>query len=152
MTPASWDSLLMALREASPLQAGAIGNTLFISEDDGLVTIAIHPADTDTRDALLGETLRELMAELAPQICGRSITLRLITDATVPEPQAEEPPPPAPLPAPAPRPEKKPKEPEKKPQPEKPAAPPSLRPTEEEFYNDPLIELALKEFHATLIK
>ena len=152
MPPASWDSLLMALREASPLQAGAIGNTLFISEDDGLVTIAIHPADTDTRDALLGETLRELMAELAPQICGRSITLRLVTDATVPEPQAEEPPPPAPLPAPAPRPEKKPKEPEKKPQPEKPAAPPSLRPTEEEFYNDPLIELALKEFHATLIK
>ena len=158
MTPASWDSLLMALREASPLQAGAIGNTLFISEDDGLVTIAIHPADTDTRDALLGETLRELMAELAPQICGRSITLRLVSDDSVPPPVAEEPPPPAPLPEPAPRPAAKPKAPEKKPaaaapeKPAAPAAPASLRPTEEEFYHDPLVELALKEFHATLIK
>ena len=35
---------------------------------------------------------------------------------------------------------------------EKPAAPASLKPTDEEFYHDPLIELALKEFHATLIK
>jgi hypothetical protein len=95
------------------------------------------------------------MAELAPRICGRRLTLRIVSDATVPPPVVEEPPPPAPLPEPAPRPEKKPqpKAPEKKPaQPEKPAAPASLRPTEEEFYQDPLIELALKEFHATLIK
>ena len=31
-------------------------------------------------------------------------------------------------------------------------APASLKPTEEEFYHDPLIEQALKTFHATLIK
>ena len=37
-------------------------------------------------------------------------------------------------------------------EPEKKAAPASLKPTEEEFYNDPLIEQALKTFHATLIK
>lgn len=154
MNPESWDALLAAMREASPLQAGSVGNTLFISDDDGLVTIAIHPEDIDTRDALLGDTLSELMSELAPRICGHSITLRLVTDATVPPPVAEEPPPPAPLPEPAPRPEKKPqpKAPEKKPQPEKPAPAESLRPTEEEFYHDPLVELALKEFHATLIK
>ena len=43
---------------------------------------------------------------------------------------------------------------EKKPEPaaEKPAAPASLKPTDEEFYHDPLVELALKEFHATIIK
>ena len=154
MNPESWDALLAAMREASPLQAGSVGNTLFISDDDGLVTIAIHPEDIDTRDALLGDTLSELMSELAPRICGHSITLRLVTDATVPPPVAEEPPPPAPLPEPAPRPEKKPqpKAPEKKPQPEKTAPAESLRPTEEEFYHDPLVELALKEFHATLIK
>ncbi len=154
MNPESWDALLAAMREASPLQAGSVGNTLFISDDDGLVTIAIHPEDIDTRDALLGDTLSELMGELAPRICGHSITLRLVTDATVPPPVAEEPPPPAPLPEPAPRPEKKPqpKAPEKKPQPEKTAPAESLRPTEEEFYHDPLVELALKEFHATLIK
>ena len=131
MNPESWDALLAAMREASPLQAGSVGNTLFISDDDGLVTIAIHPEDIDTRDALLGDTLSELMSELAPRICGHSITLRLVTDATVPPPVAEEPPPPAPLPEPAPRPEKKPqpKAPEKKPQPEKTAPAESLRPT-----------------------
>ena len=153
MTPEGWEALLAALREASPLQAGTVGNTMFISDDDGLVTLAIHPEDTDSRDALLGETLSELIAEHAPRICGHSITLRLVTDASVPPPVVEEPPPPAPLPVPAPRPAApKPKAPEKKPAPEKPAAPESLRPTEEEFYHDPLVELALKEFHATLIK
>jgi hypothetical protein len=152
MTPEGWDALINAMREASPLQAGAVGNTLFIGDDAGVVTIAIHPADTDTRDALLGDSLCELMAELAPRICGHSISLRIVTDATVAPPVVEEPPPPAPLPEPTPRPQPKPKAPEKKPEPEKPAAPASLRPTEEEFYHDPLVELALKEFHATLIK
>ncbi len=153
MSPESWDALLATLREASPLQAGSIGNTLFISDDEGLVTVAIHPEDTDSRDALLGETLSELIAEHAPRLCGHSITLRLVTDASVAPPVAEEPPPPAPLPMPAPRPAApKPKAPEKKPEPEKTAAPPSLKPSDEEFYKDPLIELALKEFHATLIK
>ncbi len=153
MSPETWDALLATLRETSPLQAGSIGNTLFISDDEGLVTVAIHPEDTDSRDALLGETLSELIAEHAPRLCGHSITLRLVTDASVAPPMAEEPPPPAPLPVPAPRPAApKPKAPEKKPEPEKPAAPPSLKPSDEEFYKDPLIELALKEFHATLIK
>ena len=153
MTPEAWDTLMQCLRDASPLQAGAVGHTLFISDDDGLVTLAIHPDDTDSRDALLGETLSALIAEHAPRICGHAITLRLVTDASVPPPVAEEPPPPAPLPVPAPRPAAPQlKAPEKKPAPEKPQAPASLRPTEEEFYQDPLIELALKEFHATLIK
>ena len=155
MTPEGWDALLAAMRQASPLQSSAVGNTMFISDDDGLVTIAIHPSDTDTRDALLGEQLSELMATLAPQFCGHPITLRIAMDDSVPPPVEEEPPPPAPLPEPAPRPEKKPqpKAPEKPaPQADKPAAPASLRPTEEEFYHDPLVELALKEFHATLIK
>lgn len=153
LTPASWDALLAAMAQASPLQMSSVGNTMFISDDDGLVTVAIHPSDTDTRDALLGDQLSELMAELAPGICGHSITLRMVVDDSVPPPVAEEPPPPAPLPEPAPRPAApKPKAPEKKPEPEKPAAPASLKPTDEEFYQDPLIELALKEFHATIIK
>ena len=152
MTPESWDKLLAALREASPLQSSSVGNTMFIADDDGLVTVAIHPSDTNTRDALLGENLSELIAELAPRLCGHSITLRMVTDDSVPPPVAEEPPPPAPLPEPTPRPVAKPKAPEKKPEAEKPAPPPSFKPTEEEFYHDPLIELALKEFHATIIK
>ena len=95
------------------------------------------------------------MAELAPRFCGHQITLRMVMDDSVPPPAEEEPPPPAPLPEPAPRPAApKPRPQEKKPEAaaEKPAAPASLRPTEEEFYHDPLVELALKEFHATIIK
>jgi len=154
LTPEGWEALLTAMREAAPLQSSSVGNTMFISDDDGLVTIAIHPSDTDTRDALLGDQLSELMAELTPKFCGHSITLRMVMDDSVPPPVAEEPPPPAPLPEPAPRPAAapRPKTPEKKPEVEKPAAPASLKPTDEEFYHDPLIELALKEFHATLIK
>ncbi|MBR2313227.1 MAG: DNA polymerase III subunit gamma/tau [Akkermansia sp.] len=153
LTPESWEALLAAMREASPLHAGSVGSTLFISDDDGLVTLAIHPEDTDTRDALLGEPLTELLAELAPRFCGHRVTLRLVVDDSVPPPVVEPPPSPAPLPEPAPRPAAKPKAAEKKPAaPARPTAPPSLRPTMEEFYQDPLIELALKEFHATLIK
>ena len=156
LTPESWDALLAAMREASPLQTSAVGNTMFISDDDGLVTIALHPSDLDSRDALLGDTLRELMANLAPQFCSHGITLRIVSDDSVPPPVAEEPPPPPPMPEPAPRPAAKPKAPEKKEEkaekPDKPAPAASLRPTDEEFYKDPLIELALNEFHATIIK
>lgn len=154
LTPESWEALVAAMREASPLQSASVGNTMFISDDAGLVTLAIHPSDTDTRDALLGEQLQEVLAELAPRFCGHGITLRMVMDDSVPPPAEEEPPPPAPLPEPAPRPAApKPKAPEKKPEPAaKPAAPASLKPTDEEFYQDPLVELALKEFHATIIK
>ena len=154
LTPESWEALVAAMREASPLQSASVGNTMFISDDAGLVTLAIHPSDTDTRDALLGEQLQEVLAELAPRFCGHGITLRMVMDDSVPPPAEEEPPPPAPLPEPAPRPAApKPKAPEKKPEPAaKPAAPASLKPTDEEFYHDPLVELALKEFHATIIK
>ena len=153
LTPESWEALLAAMRQVSPLRTSAVGNTMFISDDDGLVTIAIHPGDTDTLDALLGEQLSELMTELAPKFCGHPITLRMVMDDSVPPPVEEEPPPPAPLPEPAPRPAA-PKPQEKKPEPaaDKPAPAASLKPTEEEFYHDPLVELALKEFHATIIK
>ena len=150
MTPDSWNALIAALQQRAPLKAGMIGNTLFASDEDGLVTVGIHPSDTDTRDALLSEDIKELINELAPDICGHPISLRLAMDDSVPEPIAELPPPPPPMPEPAPRPKAQPK-----PAPE-PAAksepPPSLRPTDEEFYHDPLIELALKEFHASIIK
>lgn len=154
LTPQSWNALLEAMRAAAPLQTASVGNTMFISDDDGLVTLAIHPADTDTRDTLLGDKVRELLTELAPRFCNHSITLRMVMDDSVPPPAAEEPPPPPPMPEPQPRPAApKPKAPEKKPEPaEKPVAPASLKPTDEEFYQDPLVELALKEFHATIIK
>ena len=149
LTPALWDHLMERLHEQSPVKAAMLGNTLFIGDDDGLVTVGIHPADTETRDLLLGDSLGELIQELAAELCGRRITLRLVADETVPPPVAEEPPPPLPLPVAAPKPAPKPapKAEEKAPAP----APASHKPTDEEFYHDPLVELALKEFHARLL-
>lgn len=150
MQPADWEQTLADARAQSPLKAGMIGNTLFVNDEDGLVTIAIHPADTDSRDALFSDDVSEIIRHAAQSRCGRSIQLRIVTDESVPPPPEEEelPPPesliipPPAKKAPAPKPEKKEELPE----------PPSLRPSDEEFYHDPLIELALKEFHATLIK
>lgn len=151
LAPEDWDSILASVRTKAPLKAAMIGNTLFVSDDDGMVIIGIHPEDINTRDALLSEAIMELVREAAGALCGRRINLRVVADASVPPPVVEEMPPLPPMPAPAPKPAKKaPADPA--PVEEKPAAPASLRPSEEEFYNDPLIELALKEFHATLIK
>ncbi|MCQ2364948.1 MAG: DNA polymerase III subunit gamma/tau [Akkermansia sp.] len=149
LTPELWDRLLERLHEQSPVKAAMLGNTMFIGDEDGLVTVGIHPADTETRDLLLGDSLGELIQEVAAELCGRRITLRLVADEMVPPPVAEEPPPPLPMPVAAPKPAPKPapKAEEKAPAP----APASHKPTDEEFYHDPLVELALKEFHARLL-
>ena len=152
MTPEMWNALVAELQNRAPLKAGMIGHTLFAGDEDGLVTIGLHPEDTDTRDALLEEDLRQLINELAPGICGHGITLRLVMDDSVPPPVVEAPPPPPPLPEPTPRTKPQPQAAPKPAPAPKPEAPPSLRPTDEEFYHDPLVELALKEFHASIIK
>lgn len=152
LTPEEWEALVAEVRTRSPLQGGMIGNTLFISDDDGLVTVGIHPEDINTRDALLNEAVLELLQEAGEPLCGRRVNLRIIVDESVPAPVAEELPPPPPLPEPAPKPSPKPKKAAPAKAAEEKASPPSLRPSEEEFYNDPLILEALDAFHATLIK
>ncbi len=154
MTPEDWDAALAEVREKSPIAGGDIGNTLFISDDNGLVTIATHPEDTGTREALLGESLGELLNAAAQRLCGHSIRLHIVTDAAVAPPEAVEILPPINYEelAPAPKPKPKAEAPAPKPQAEQPAAPASLKPSDEEFYHDPLIEQALEVFHATLIK
>lgn len=146
MTPELWEECLTLARSKSPLKAGLIGNTVFISEEDGRLIIAVNPVDTDTRDTLLNEDVQAILNEVAEPLCGHSFSITISTDDTVPLPEPE----PEPAPAPAPKPSAKAVAPA--PEETKPAAPASLRPSEEEFYHDPLIELALKEFHATLIK
>lgn len=146
LTPEDWDAVLQDVLRQAPLRASAIGNTLFISDDGGMLTIAYHPEDLDTRDALLSDVLSPMLREAAQARSHRPVRLNVVQDAGVPAP-AEPEPEPAPQPAPKPKPTA-----QNAPAEKKPEAPPSLRPTEEEFYKDPLIELALKEFHATLIK
>ena len=144
-----WDEVLRHARQIAPIQAGMIGNTVFVSDDEGLLTIAIHPADTDSRDALLSGDVAELVCDAAAARSGRAVSLRVVTDSSVPAPPKDEPLPPPSLPVAPP----KAAEPEKKAEPAAaPAATPTLKPTEDEFYKDPLIELALKEFHAKIIK
>ncbi len=148
VTPDDWEAAVATAKEKSPLGAGLIGNTVFISEDEGLATVAYHPVDTETRDSLLADEVLDLINNSLEAACGHRVRLRLVTDDAVPPPVFEELPPPRPLPTPAPR--KAPEKPVEKPAPPPPAE--SRRPSMEEFYHDPLIELALKEFHATLIK
>lgn len=152
ITPEDWDAMLAAACEASPISGSMVGPTMFMQDDEGLLYIAIHPEDVNTRDALLSENIISALNEQAQARCGRSITLRIVTDAAVAAPTPVEilPPPKFEEIAPAPKPVQK--EAPKPAEPEKKAAPPSLKPTEEEFYQDPLIEQALKTFHATLIK
>lgn len=152
VTPEDWDAMLAAACEASPISGSMVGPTMFMQDDEGLLYIAIHPEDVNTRDALLSENILSALNEQAQARCGRSITLRIVTDAAVAAPTPVEilPPPKFEEIAPAPKPVQK--EAPKPAEPEKKAAPPSLKPTEEEFYQDPLIEQALKTFHATLIK
>ena len=151
MSTELWARCLEQLRERHPIQAGAIGETLFISDNKGELAIALHPTDTYSRDALLSKKIRNSIAEISLDICGRACSLRITNDASIPAPIIENYVP-APLPEIAPPVAKKATKkstatattaatPERKPE----------KPLDESFYNDPLIELALKEFHARII-
>ena len=144
LTPELWEQLLEQVREQAPIQGALIGNTMFISDDDGRVSIAIHPQDIDTRDALFSEDISALIRQLSPALCGHEVKVNVVSDDSMPAPLPPDAPPPAapvveapkkaPAPAPAPEPA------------------PSLRPSDDELYQDPLIQQALDTFHATFIK
>ncbi len=144
LTPELWEQLLEQVREQAPIQGNLIGNTMFISDDDGRVSVAIHPQDIDTRDALFSEDISALIRKLSPALCGHAVKVNVVSDDSLP----------APLPPDAPPPAEPVVETAKKPAPPAPAPEPapSLRPSDDEFYQDPLIQQALDTFHATLIK
>ncbi len=155
LTAQDWEEMLAELREKMPLQVGMVGNTLFVGEEEGLVTVAIHPADTDTRDGLLSASVREALQEVADRRGYRVNQLRIVTDDTVPPPVEEEeeshPVEPEPVK----------KENEKKETPKEgteeatsgakgeKTAPGAM--STEEFYKDPLIEKAMSEFQARIV-
>lgn len=146
LTPELWEQLLEQVREQAPIQGNLIGNTMFISDDDGRVSVAIHPQDIDTRDALFSEDISALIRKLSPALCGHAVKVNVVSDDSLP----------APLPPDAPPPAEPVVETAKKPAPPASPAPapepaPSLRPSDDEFYQDPLIQQALDTFHATLI-
>ena len=153
MTARDWEELLAAARKVIPLRMGMVGNTLFVAEEDGLVTVGIHPADTDTRDSLLSASVREVLQGEAEKR-GRKINqLQIVTDDTVPPPVEEEKSAP---PTVATKPVKKEKgksEATKKGAaasvPEEKEVSGALPP--EDFYKDPLIEKAISEFQARIV-
>ncbi|MCQ2366888.1 MAG: DNA polymerase III subunit gamma/tau [Akkermansia sp.] len=144
LTPELWEQLLEQMREQSPIQGNLIGNTMFISDDDGRACVAIHPQDIGTRDALYSEDVAALIRRLSLALCGHEVKVSVVTDDSLPAPPPPETPPPAAVVVEAP----------KKAAPPAPAPEPapSLRPSDDEFYRDPLIQQALDTFHATLIK
>ena len=145
-----WEQAVREARQKAPLKTCMLGNTLFVGEEDGLVTIAINPDDTASRDALLSDDVVDLLRSAVQNICGRDVTrFRVVTDAGVPAPTIEEEPPPPVEPQPAPV---------KKEAVPKPAAQQTSSTkkgnralSDEDFYRDPLIELALREFEAKII-
>ena len=141
-----WEQAVQSVRSKAPLKAGLIGNTLFVGEENGLLTVAIHPTDTSSRDALLCGDVGALLRETLRERLGREIErIQVVTDESVPEPVVEEPEPVSPpsktdktTQAPSPTEEEPDKE-QKSPIPE------------EDFYRDPLIESALRELEARII-
>ncbi len=147
-----WEEALAAARARAPLKAGIIGNTVYVGEDAGLVTIAINPKDIVSRDALLNDDVVQIVREILEGDCGYQLDrIRVVVDAQVPEPVEEplEPPTRSDV-----------VQVEKKeavggtkeettsrtPKETKHALP------EDDFYKDPLIEQALKEFEAKIVK
>ncbi|MCQ2372410.1 MAG: hypothetical protein MJ058_10235, partial [Akkermansia sp.] len=145
LTAELWEQLLDEVRRLSPLHGALIGITQFISDDDGRVSVAIHPQDIDTRDALYSEEISGLIREVGMGVCGHAVKVSVVTDDSLPAPQPPEAPP-----APEAVVEQAPAKPA--PAEEKPQPAPSLRPSDDEFYQDPLIQQALDTFQATLIK
>lgn len=145
-----WNAAMKDLADKMPLQSILIDQAQYIDEEEGVCSVALNPADTGGRDALLGDELRDVLEDLLTKRVGRPIKVKVVFDESVPlpvVPEAEPLPPPRPKPAP----KKEPKEPKENKEPvrvEKEADP---KPTDEEFYNDPLIQKALKEFHARII-
>ena len=147
MTAQDWDELLEEARRVAPLQMGMVGNTIFVAEEGGLVTIGIHSEDTDTRDGLLSDSVREALKDVAGKRGYEISQFRIVTDDSVPPPVEEEEEPQSIAP-----------ESFKKERKEKEEAA-SARDGEkgsgamqaEDFYKDPLIEKAMSEFQAQIV-
>ena len=143
-----WEQAVQCVRAKSPLKAGLIGSTLFVGEENGLATIAIHPGDTASRDALLSDEVGLLVCEQLRASSGVQVErFRIVTDESVPAPAADEV-----LPAPAANPAARKISKKVTPQVEEAPAEEQKSPiSEHDFYEDPLIELALRELEAQII-
>lgn len=150
MSAEVWNAVMKDLAEKMPLQSILIDQAQYIDEDEGVCSVALNPADTGGRDALLGDELREVLEELLTNRAGRPMKVKVVFDESVPlpvVPEAEPLPPPRPKPVPP----KVPKEPKENKEPVRVEKTEDRKPTDEEFYNDPLIQKALEEFHARII-
>ncbi len=151
MTAALWDDCMAQIARELPLKSMAIQHCLFISDDEGLVTIAIHPKDSFAMETLMEEDIADFIKNFGEQRCGKELRLRLITDDSLPAPAEDEKiiaPEPTPRPAPAAAPKKA----NPAPAVDNSAQEQAQKEREEAFYKDPLIELALEKFHARIVQ
>ena len=141
----SWQKILQTAEERHPMCIRALGNTLFLAAEGNLLTVAVHPEDTATRDHLYDTETQEYLNEAARELFESDIRLNVVTDISVPPPPVPEPEVPEPAPAPKPTPSPRAQQAEE-------TTPVSHQPSNEEFYQDPLIEEALRIFHAKIVK
>ena len=152
MTENLWIECMEQMRQKFPIKAMEIKYCSFYCDDEGLLTIGIHPENSFGRDALLDEAIIAAIKDFGQERCNKEIRLRIITDESLPSPEVEKIiiPPPAPKPAP----KAEPKAPTDKNEENAINEEQELKQQEREdaFYNDPLIQLALEKFHARILK
>lgn len=142
---AAWKETIVRLSSTSPLKAGFIQYSAFLSRQGGFYTVGVHPTDSQARDTLQHPSLKEQAETILTELLHCPITLRVEMSSLVPEP---------PEPEPIPEPEQKPKPKPLPPAPEPPVEAP--KPVDEEkqaedYYKDPFIEKALAIFKARII-
>ncbi len=143
-----WNRFLETYEQRYPLNAAIIKQAAFAEYRVDELSLAIHPNDSLTRDALTDPNTRNDILNLLEELCHKQLRLRVISDSNLPAPQEIDNSARLPLPEPAPS---APKVAVPVTPAVDPAAEEAQKQREENFYNDPLIQTALREFSARII-
>lgn len=153
-----WGRTLAELQARKPLQAGFANQGVFQELRGSEMVVGFAPSSQMAKDSLNRPAAKSAVEEILGALSGESLTLKLETRADLSPPPAPPKPELPPRAAPAPKAEATPTG--RRGKTAAPAATPASEPeppaeaipmvSEEEFYNDPLIAAALREFEATI--
>ncbi|MFN0128944.1 MAG: DNA polymerase III subunit gamma/tau [Verrucomicrobiales bacterium] len=145
---AVWQRTMADLRSQKPLLAGFASQGVFLEKRGHEVVIGFAPASQMAKDSLNRAAAKAAVEDILSAVSGESLTLKLETRADLtpppPPPKPELPPRPAVTSPPEPNGASAPAASDERPSPTVPTI------SEEEFFNDPRIALALEEFRATI--
>ncbi len=143
-----WERFLVIFEQRYPLKAGIIKHARFANCRMGELSLAVHPDDSMTRDALTDPNTQDDILNIFEELSHQRLRLRAISDSAMPAPQEIDSSARLPLPEPL---ASTPKVAPPMPQAVDPSIEEAQKQREEEFYNDPLIQTALREFNARII-